>query len=190
MIDLPSEVRENLADIGDNIEAVLEDVSTNSKISDTFIIEAANNIVFFGKSLALWEDEMVVAIPHGELAPDEIRALHVELANKTQIASHYYELAKAANTVSSGAVQVKKADLVTALVTHYVSTGQATPPATVMDKLVDGYIRRLSSIAAINKIAKDFWYGKLATLEKVTNQLSKISMSVVTEMKYLAQEND
>lgn len=188
MLDLPSEVKENLARIGDDVEGVLNDAATISQVSDAFITQAVKNIIFFGKSLALWEDEMVVAIPHGELAPDEIRALHVELANKTQIASHYYEEAKAAHAISSGAVHIKRADLVTALVTHYVSTGQSTPPATVMEKLVDGCIRRMSSISTMNKIAKDFWHGKLDTLEKVSNQLSKISMSTVTEMKYLGSE--
>ncbi len=191
MNELSEELRAHLQEVGDDIDGVLSEVTALSGAADVFIKDTCKNLIFFGKSLALWEDLMAIKIPPAEeITPDIIRSLHVQLANKEQTASHFYEEARAAHTLSVGSLAVKRADLTTALITDYVMRGQNTPPATVMEKMVDGFVKKLNNVALVNKAIKDFWYGKLQTLEKVGKHLDKIGMSIALEMKHLERERN
>jgi hypothetical protein len=183
-MELPESFRTELEITAANIDSVLADVKENSGISDEFILQVMTSLTFFGKSLKLWEDEMALPIPEGRLDADTIRDLYAELANKIQIANHYYCLAASSNAISSMGVNIRRTDLTTALVTYYTSNNQKIPPSTILDKIADGYLKKLSNLSATNKIVKDFWKEKLSTLKEVKDILSSIAVSYATELKY------
>jgi hypothetical protein len=110
--------------------------------------------------------------------------LYADVGNNIQIASHFYEQSAAANSISATAVEVKKADLVTALVAHYHSQGTKPPPSGILDKMADGYTKRLSSLGNTSKIVRSFWKGKLNMLIEIKSILNSIAISSAIEMKH------
>ena len=177
-----------LAAIDTTKASVYNEIKQQSSINDIFAKETANSIVFFGKSLALWEDELALFIDTGELSPTEIRALWVELNHKTQIAAHYHELAAAANAVTISAAENRKASLVSAIVSHYVSINQQPPPNTVIDRMAESYLQELHQTEKLNRLCKEYWKRKLQTLERIEQHLKGISMSLTVQAKYESGE--
>jgi hypothetical protein len=184
MNGLPDEVVENLTAISEDINSVLEAAVETSSACDVFTDQLMQSLTFYGKSLEVWEDEMVVPIPDGNLDSDTLRKLYVEVTNKIQKASHFYSLAMATHTVSSTGVNVKKSDLTVALMAHFESQNQKVPPNTVLERMADAYLKKLSNMSTITKLVRDFWKEKLNTLDKVDSNLSKIAILQATIMKY------
>lgn len=184
MTALPDDLVTKLEQDASNIDSVLEEVKNNSGLANEFINQVMGSLTFFGKSLAVWEDEMVVPIPEGRHAPEDIRALYVDLANKIQQANHWYCLANSSSVISNSGVEIKQAELVTGLMSYYVSQNAKAPPQTVLERMAANYVKKLQNLATVTKIIRDFWKEKLTTLKEVRSILDSLSVSYATEMKY------
>ncbi len=183
-MSLPAELDEELQRVGDDVDAVLEAVLTDSEANTVFTTHVGDSLVFFGKSLATWDDELAVPLPENGIDPDSLQDIWIVLANNIQIASHFYELSSAAHAVSADSVEVKKADLIVAIVAHFHSQSLKTPPAIVLEKMADGYVKRLKNLGNTAKIVKMFWKGKLKMLEDVKSIVNSIAISMAVVAKH------
>jgi len=184
MSGLPDELTQELEEIGEDIDTIFDDLVTDSETMNVFTDKVSQTLVFFGKSLALWEDEMWVGLPDtGTPTGEEFREIFLDLANKVQIASHYHELASPAHLISMSNISVKKSDLITALISHYHATSTKAPPAAILEKMADGFIARLSNLGNTTKIVKQFWRNKLDTLEKVRVLVNSMAISIAVQNK-------
>lgn len=184
MSTLPDELETQLIEIAEDIENVIKDAQESSAANDVFTEQIANNLTFYGKSLALWEDELGVFIPEERISSEDLRKLYAQLANKIQVANHYYVESSTASAISGNGISIKKADLITALVTYYHSNTLKLPPQAILERMADGYIKKLTSINSLAEIVKDFWKEKVKTLDKVSSRLDKIAIVTATELKY------
>lgn len=179
-----SEIEKELEEIGENIDRVIDDSVLNAEIGTEFTMRIATNLIFFGKSLALWEDELHVPIPEGTLTPQILTDLWIDLANKIQIADHYLALSRASESISSANIEIKKSEIATALIAYFNANNNKTPPNTVIDRMAENYVRKLTSINTTTKVVRDFWKAKVTTLKDVSSILNSIAMSNAVQMKY------
>lgn len=188
MSAISPEFETELVKLAEDIDGVVKEALEGSAANDVFTDQLSKSLTFYGKSLACWEDELAVVIPDDKPTNDLIISLYIELANKIQIANHYYVISSTASNVSASGINIKKADLITALVSYYHANGAKLPPNTVLEKMADAYTRKLSNINSISKIVKDFWKEKLNTLREVKSLLSNIGIATATELKYAGGE--
>src|SRR5688572_21067721 len=134
---LSEEQVEALAEMGDDVESVVSEAVADAGANDIFIRELTASLTFFGKTLRVWEDQMMVYIPEEGLDADKIRSLFIELANKIQIASHYWSESSAGAVVSASGITTKKAELITSLISYYHANSIKLPPNTVLDRMAE-----------------------------------------------------
>jgi hypothetical protein len=184
MSALPTEFDGELQSIGEDIDSVIQLSVADAEATSLFTAQIAENLIFFGKSLRVWEDELAVPIPKSRLDAATLTNLYVDLANKLQTADHYLALSRASETISSTGVTIKKGDVISALLGYYHKHNIKVPPATIIDRLAENYVRKLTNINSVSKVVRDYWKGKVLTLKEVSTIISQIAINNATAMKY------
>lgn len=169
-------------DIEGHLQTAVVDAGTNDHLTQKLI----ENLSFYGKTLKQWEDELVVIIVDEDLNYDRIQKITLELIKKIQIASHFYTISNTAHVINQTGISIKKSDLITSLISYYHINGTKVPPSSLMDKIAENYIRKLTNIETLSKVVRDFWKHKVETLDKVKSLVSSLGISMVSEMKYAA----
>lgn len=168
-------------------EEILQDISEAAYAHSAATRDFITQFVFYGKTLSDWSDELAVPIVP-QMTPEDMRGLYIKLANNIQIASHYYSISSTINSTLVGGGQMKKADLVTALVETFAKRNATRPAAAVIDRMADSYMKATVSSRVASKIIKEFWKQRLDTLIEVRKCLEQVGISLHTEMKYLNDE--
>lgn len=167
-----------------NVSLIVETAIDNSQAAAGVSKAILENVIFFGKSLKLWEDEMSIPIPEDKLTPDEVRTLFAQLANKTQIASHFYSMTSFSHGVAANTQIIKRSEVITSLIAYYKSKDNRVPARAHLEDLANNYLVNLNNIGLTTKLIRDFWKERLATLKTVKECLSSIAIASMAEMKY------
>jgi hypothetical protein len=184
MSSLPDQFEGELQAIGEDVDSVIQLSVADAEANSLFTAQIAENLIFFGKSLAVWEDELAVPLPESRLDPVTLTNLYIDLANKIQKADHYLALSRASETISSAGVTIKKGDIVSALIGYYHKNNIKVPPGTVIDRLAENYVRKLTNINSVSRVVRDYWKAKVQTLKEISTILSQIAINNATAMKY------
>lgn len=184
---LNARITQNIEAIGaeDLVSVLADGADIYAELTSSFI----ENIKFYGQTLREWADDLMVVIPSDkELDPHVFREVSIELLNKTQIASNYYSVAASLEEAIKGSRDVKRSDVVKAIVMAYQSgRGARRPAGTIIDQMADSYMANTVSSEVAAKMVRNFWKQRLDQLEKTRKILEMISMSLHVEMKWTAQ---
>jgi hypothetical protein len=165
--------------LNDIVEEVILGAEAHSAATKVFM----SSFTFYEKTLAEWLNEMAVVIPD-EIGPTDLRNLYIDVARKHQRAANYYTVASAIHGGLSFGGEIKKSDLVSAIVSSYTATQRKRPAATILERMADSYMNSTAHTKVAAKIVKDFWRERRDTLVEMRKCLEQVSISLHTEMKY------
>jgi len=168
----------------DIINAMTEGVDTWSHITTSFIKE----FEFYGKTLYEWSNELMLEIPPSkDLDGKAFRTLLTRLIKNMQVASNYHSVSCCICDTISGGNNVKKSDIVSAIVATYAKKGAKRPAATVIEQMAETYMTSTINASVAAKLVKNFWKQRLDMLLEVRKILEQIGMSLHVEMKWTSQ---
>ncbi len=169
-----------------SIEEIMTEVVAGASAHSAATEIFQDQFQFYGQTLSEWMDLMSIKIPK-DPTPQEMRSLYVELAQKYQRASIYYTVANSIHGAIINGGEIKKSDLVKALVDRYAGTAKKRPAASIIERMAESYMNSTVHTKIAARIVKDFWKERRDTLVEIRKNLEQVSISMHTEMKYLEQ---
>jgi hypothetical protein len=146
--------------------------------------EFVRNFIFYEKTLFEWASSLMIEIPKVEdLDAVKFREILLQLINNIQISSNYYSVASSILDAISGGNEIKKSNLINAIVDGYAKRGAKRPAGTVIDQMADSYLANTTSATVAARIVKNFWKQRLDTLLDIRKVFEQIGMSLHVEMK-------
>lgn len=142
----------------------------------------ANNFEFYGKSLTEWSHELAVLVPE-DPTPDELRRLFAKVARNIQLATDLYSRANSISSAIVGGGNLKKSDLVAALVERYRIQNAKRPAASVLERMADSYMNSTVSSRVAARIAKEFFRDRRDVLIETRKCLEQIGFTLHLELK-------
>ena len=166
-------------------KAILDEVVDGARAHSVATRLFMNQFEFYGKSLYVWLEEMTVHLPErSEITPAVLQEKYIELARKYQRAANYYTIASAIHGGLISGGEIKKSDLVRALVNNHNTLGRKRPAASILERMADSYMNSTAHTKVASRIVKDFWKERKETLSEMRKCFENLSISVATEMKY------
>ena len=169
----------NNTSIEEIMAEVVEGAQAHSAATEIFM----DSFVFYDMTLSQWLDEMAVHLPEN-VQPADLRDLYVDVARKIQRAANFYTIASAIHGGLIDGGQIKKSDIVKALVDKYSDANRKRPAAKIIERMADSYMNATVHTRIAAKIVKDFWRERRDTLIEMRKCLEQVSISFHTEMKY------
>ena len=165
----------------DIIDTLTEGAELYTEVTKSFI----KDFTFYDKTLYEWATDLMIEIPsNNNLDIVVFRSLLLELSTNLQVASNYYSVAASmAETIGGGNV-IKKADIVSLIVSNYAKRGAKRPAASVIEKMADSYLVNTVSAERAAKIVKIFWKQRVDTLLDLRKIFEQIGLSLSVEMKF------
>lgn len=165
----------------DIIESLQEGAELYTKITQTFV----NDFVFYDKTLYDWATSLMIEIPPQKtLDIVKFRELLLQLSTNLQVASNYYSVACSMADTIGGGNTIKKADIISIIVSNYAKRGAKRPAASVIEKMADSYLSNTVSAERAAKIVKTFWKQRVDTLLDLRKIFEQIGLSLSVEMKF------
>jgi hypothetical protein len=182
MSEEPSEIP--ITSIEEIMNEVVAGAASHSAATEIFM----DTFTFYGQTLTDWLNEMAIDLP-SDITPEDLRTLYIDVARKHQRASNFYTIASAIHAGLIDGGNIKKSDLVMSLINQYTLSQRKRPAATIIERMADSYMNATVHTRIAAKIVKDFWRERRDTLIEMRKCLEQISISMHTEMKYLANDN-
>ena len=165
----------------DIIESLQEGAELYTKITQTFV----SDFVFYDKTLYDWATSLMIEIPPQKtLDIVKFRELLLQLSINLQVASNYYSVACSMADTIGGGNTIKKADIISIIVSNYAKRGAKRPAASVIEKMADSYLSNTVSAERAAKIVKTFWKQRVDTLLDLRKIFEQIGLSLSVEMKF------
>lgn len=163
------------------IDAVVIGAELYSSLSKTFI----DQFSFYGRTLMEWGSELTVELPTEEtLTPSTYRAKLLELGTKYQLAANYHSMACSLAKTFEGGAEIKKNDVVSAIVTQYAAQNKKRPAGTIVQMMADSYMKNTVSSRVAAILVRDFWKQRLDSLEMLRKLLEIVGMSLASELRW------
>lgn len=139
---------------------------------------------FYGKSLAEWNALFYVELPknHKSLSPQDMMDLHLKIATYIQRCNFLYAAASSTNASLDAASNIKKSEIVNALVSLYETRGAKRPAAAVLNHMAEHLIDSAYSRAG-SQIVKNFFRDQKETLFEIRKSLEQISIMMHLDQK-------
>lgn len=164
-------------------EAIIAEVIAGAEAHSAATRLFMSQFIFFDKSLDDWMNELAVVIPE-QATPQILQTLYLDIARKHQRASNYYTIASSIHGGLTSGGEIKKNDLVSALVAGYTATNRKRPAADILQRMADSYMNSTANTKIAARIVKDFWRERRDTLVEIRKCLEQVSIGMATEMKY------
>ena len=169
-------------------QAVLGVIQTGAEVYSEITSSFIQEFVFYDKTLYEWASDLMIQIPSArELDEVSFRELLVKLANNIQISSNYYSVASSMVEAIGGGNNIKKSDVVNAIVLNFQKRGAKRPAAAVIERMAESYLSSTVSAKIAANIVKSFWKQRMDTLLEMRKILEQIGMSLHVEMKWTNQ---
>ena len=169
-------------------QAVLGVIQTGAEVYSEITANFIQEFVFYDKTLYEWASHLMIQLPSAkELDEVSFRELLVRLANNIQISSNYYSVASSMVEAIGGGNNIKKSDVVNAIVLNFQKRGAKRPAAAVIERMADSYLSSTVSAKIAANIVKSFWKQRMDTLLEMRKILEQIGMSLHVEMKWTNQ---
>lgn len=162
------------------IKAVISSAERHNEINQALM----DSFVFQGKTLTEWMDDVAIPIPD-EVTPENFREAFTLWVRKFQKVNYFYSMSNTMFSAMSSGGEIKKSDLIAALVEYYrVNKAKRRPAAAVLDRMADSYMSDTVNTRIASRIIRDFWRDRRDTLIEVRKALEAIGISMNMEMKY------
>lgn len=169
-------------------QAVLKVIQTGAQVYSDITSSFIQEFVFYEKTLYEWASHLMIDIPKAsDLDEISFRELLIKLATNIQICSNYYSVASSMVEAIGGGNNIKKSDVVNAIVINFQRKGAKRPAAAVIERMADSYLSSTVSAKVAANIVKSFWKQRLDTLLEMRKILEQIGMSLHVEMKWTNQ---
>lgn len=165
---------------GSILQEVVEGAVAHAAATEAFV----SNFDFYGKSLGDWAQELAMITPPNPNT-DQLKRLFAELSKKLQQATDLYARANSISSAIVGGGNLKKSDLIAALVERYANANAKRPAASVLERMAESYMNSTVSSRIAAQIVKDFFKNKKEGLEQVRRCLESIAMLQMSELKHL-----
>ncbi len=166
-------------------ESLMEDVAEGARIYSELTDRFIDGFEFYERTLKEWGQFMVLQFPE-EFDEENFRKVLLELAKKHQLAHNYYSLANSLAKAFSGGAELKKSDVVAAIVTNFLRRDQRRPAGTIVERMADSYMKSTVSSRVAATIVRDFWKQRLEMFDEQRRILDAIGISLHCEMKFNA----
>lgn len=163
---------------------VLDDITEGARIFSELSARLMEEFVFFDRTLLEWADYLMITIPP-ELNEAGFRSVMIELSNKWQIVNNYYSISSALAKAFAGGSDMKKSDVVAAIVARYMKEQKKRPASTTIERMADSYMHNTISTSITSAVVKDFWKQRLDQLLETRKILEQLGMSLHVEAKYI-----
>lgn len=164
---------------------VEEGAAVYSELTANFI----EKFEFYGQTLSEWATEMMIEIPQ-DIDEKQMRRILVELGNKYQRASNYYSVAYSLSKAFGGGSEMKKSDVINALVANYTRQNKKRPAGAILERMADSYLKSTVSTRVAAGIVRDFWKQRLDTMQDLRRLLEQIGMNLAVTMKFTSTQED
>lgn len=169
-------------------QAVLGVIQTGAEVYSEITSSFIQEFVFYDKTLYEWASHLMISIPSAsDLDEVTFRELLIKLANNIQISSNYYSVASSMVEAIGGGNNIKKSDVVNAIVLNFQRKGAKRPAAAVIERMAESYLSSTVSAKIAANIVKSFWKQRMDTLLEMRKILEQIGMSLHVEMKWTNQ---
>jgi hypothetical protein len=169
-------------------EAVLQVIQNGAEVYSEITANFIQEFVFYDKTLYEWANQLMIELPAArDLDEVAFRDLLVKLANNIQISSNYYSVASSMTEAIGGGNNIKKSDVVNAIVMQFQKRGAKRPAAAVIERMAESYLSSTVSAKIAANIVKGFWKQRMDTLLEMRKILEQIGMSLHVEMKWTNQ---
>jgi signal recognition particle GTPase len=169
-------------------EAVLGIIQTGAQVYSEITANFIQEFVFYDRTLYEWASHLMVQIPRAsDLDEATFRDLLIKLANNIQISSNYYSVASSMVEAIGGGNNIKKSDVVNAIVLNFQKRGAKRPAAAVIERMAESYLSSTVSAKIAATIVKNFWKQRMDTLTDLRKIMEQIGMSLHVEMKWTNQ---
>lgn len=165
-------------------QAVLDDINEGTRIFSELSNKLMEEFMFFDRTLLEWADFLMVNIPP-EIDESGFRRCLTDLSNKWQIVNNYYSISSALAKAFSGGSEMKKSDVVAAIVARYMKEQKKRPASTTIERMADSYMHNTISTSITSAIVKDFWKQRVDQLLETRKILEQLGMSLHVEAKYI-----
>lgn len=162
---------------------LVDDVAEGARIYSELTGHFMAQFQFYGKTLQEWGRDMTVEIPD-EMDEPTFRRVLLSLAVKNQKAHNYYALATSLSKAFGGGAEIKKSDLVTAIIGSYLKQNRKRPAGTIVERMADSYMKSTVSSRVAAAIVRDFWRQRLDLFEEQRRLLELVGMSLHVETKW------
>ena len=169
-------------------EAVLQVIRNGAEVYSEITANFIQEFVFYDKTLYEWANQLMIELPAArDLDEVAFRDLLVKLANNIQVSSNYYSVASSMTEAIGGGNNIKKSDVVNAIVIQFQKRGAKRPAAAVIERMAESYLSSTVSAKIAANIVKGFWKQRMDTLLEMRKILEQIGMSLHVEMKWTNQ---
>lgn len=163
----------------DLMAELIKATATHSALKDNFM----DNFVFDDASLSEWSARLRIVIPE-DPTPEDMRNLWVSLTRKLQVAGHYHSIASSISNALTGGGNLKKADVIAAIVNQYRIRNAKRPAKDIIDQMANSYLSDTVSANTAATVVKNFWKHRLDLLIEMRKCLEQMSIGMHVEKKW------
>ena len=162
------------------VEEVLAGAVAHAAATASFM----DTFVFYGKSLSEWAVELKVDIPR-EPSIEDLRHLLAETGYRIQQATDLYTRANSICQALTSGGNLKRSDLVAALVERYERGNMKRPAKGTLEHQADSFMSSTLHTRTAANIVKSFFREKKDALIETRKVLEQLGFTIHMELKLL-----
>ena len=162
------------------VDAITEQSIVYNDLAPMFI----ESFRFYDRSLQEWSAAIKIVVPKNP-KPQDIQDIFGQLTYAIGLTAHYKAISSSLHLAITNGSNLQKSELIEKLVNDYAAGSARRPAKDVLEHMAESMMKDVINGGLVSKIVKDFWSQKYESLIEIRKCVEQLSLSMVTEMKYL-----